>query len=356
MRKPNTLFDQVCQFVNSFAIGEQFDTQDMYAQCNENMTHWKRSNNYDHYTTRQYRRHLVIAGVLAHVKRGKWRVLAHIPDHVTVSALEANRNRKVRNEKTGEWRLCAKPWNASMMAIKEEVQELAKPEAQERRISMMTVYTINNNKIEFKVIPVNSLHATLSSGNVYATLAEAEAMILPEWIEPKVQLKRVEVIAEPVKSNKMVWQIQGNSIVPVPQNSGGNTFLSLQDAHDFLEAQKLNDKINSEKTNESITEPIKVKEDIEDGTSINNIIIPNYLNSEVYWHRDGVFFKGKITGYQVSISSSISHPKMYDIVVEVLSSTNVDDSGDEEYFDNIAGLSFTKDDFLKEISDLVDFL
>lgn len=348
MRKSNTLFDQVCQFVNNLAIGEQFAAQDMYNKCDERMTHWKQYYNNDPFVTRTYRRHLAVAGVLRRVGRGVWQVLAHVPDFVTVSMLEANRGSKKQNS-NGEWVLRGKPWNASMLAnvngpaIKDEAPELAGSDSSARRISMQTLYTIVDAEVVGEAVPVGKVNALLSTGNYYDDESFAKTMAAAKKFK-----KDIGIPAKAEKSfNEVIWQVIDNKIIPVPVNSisGGNTFSTLSDAELFLETLQLNAKINLEKSTP-----------VEEKTEEYVYRITNHLNREVFWDLNGEFFKGKITSYEVSFDIDNRLPRIYDIRVETLASSA--DGVDQEkfMFEKISSLSFTKDDLLNKMSELVNNL
>lgn len=82
MRKNNSLFDQVCNYINSQEIGSTFTVHNLYNSVNENYTPWKRGYRDPNYVTRLYCGYLRHAGVLSKNKRGTWTVLAKIPDGV----------------------------------------------------------------------------------------------------------------------------------------------------------------------------------------------------------------------------------------------------------------------------------
>jgi len=82
MRKHNSLFDQVCNYINSQEIGSTFTVHNLYNSVNENYTPWKRGYRDPNYVTRLYCGYLRHAGVLSKNKRGTWTVLAKIPDAV----------------------------------------------------------------------------------------------------------------------------------------------------------------------------------------------------------------------------------------------------------------------------------
>lgn len=122
------------------------------------MTRWKGG---DPYVTRQYRRHLVIANVLSHYSRGKWQVLAHIPDFVTVNMLEANRGSK--HYFHGKWVLRGKPWNANMENPKTE--DIRPTDSQST--STITIYKIVDKHVQPTEVLKTQVSALLSTGSYF---------------------------------------------------------------------------------------------------------------------------------------------------------------------------------------------
>jgi hypothetical protein len=77
-----TLFQRFKNFVNSKPIGTVYTTDELYRTVGqwESSTWWKRFNKQRMYRTSTYQTYLKRLGALEHVKRGKWKVIAHIPD------------------------------------------------------------------------------------------------------------------------------------------------------------------------------------------------------------------------------------------------------------------------------------
>ncbi len=82
MRKHNSLFNQVCTFINVRPIGTVFTNDELYSSVDEQPAAWKRRENDLNYTTRYYRYWLVKAGVLEKFGKKTWKIVAHVPDHV----------------------------------------------------------------------------------------------------------------------------------------------------------------------------------------------------------------------------------------------------------------------------------
>lgn len=82
-RKPNSVFDQVVKFLNSKPVGTIFTNEELYSQVSEvQSSHKIRYKDYS-YTTRFYRYWLMKAGCVEKLGDKKWKVLAHVPDHVS---------------------------------------------------------------------------------------------------------------------------------------------------------------------------------------------------------------------------------------------------------------------------------
>ncbi len=77
-----TLFQRFKHFVNSKPIGSTYTTDELYNNVGryENETWWKKLNRQRMYRTSTYQTYLKRLGALEKIKRGKWKVLDHIPD------------------------------------------------------------------------------------------------------------------------------------------------------------------------------------------------------------------------------------------------------------------------------------
>jgi hypothetical protein len=77
-----TLFQRFKNFVNSKPVGTVYTTDELYRAVGlwESSTWWKRSNNQRMYRTSTYQTYLKRLGALEKIKRGKWRIVAHIPE------------------------------------------------------------------------------------------------------------------------------------------------------------------------------------------------------------------------------------------------------------------------------------
>jgi len=93
-RKKGSQFDQVCEFINSKPIGTVYKSKELRDECD---TVTPQRLGYCHMFIRQ-------AKCVERVKRGYYKILAHLPDFVTYNMLEANRGYKysVRNPNFGK--------------------------------------------------------------------------------------------------------------------------------------------------------------------------------------------------------------------------------------------------------------
>lgn len=80
MRKHNSIFNQVCTFINSKSIGTVFTNDELFSSVDEPETNWKRREKVT--ATRYYRYWLMKAGVLEKFGKKTWKIVAHVPDHV----------------------------------------------------------------------------------------------------------------------------------------------------------------------------------------------------------------------------------------------------------------------------------
>ena len=88
MRNQESLFNAVAQFINEQPIGSTFSTQEYLNRvaCYENITRWKQSNKSCTYRCHSYKG-MLKKYFLLNVKRGSWKVIAHIPDWFTTAHL-----------------------------------------------------------------------------------------------------------------------------------------------------------------------------------------------------------------------------------------------------------------------------
>jgi len=78
-----TLFQRFKNFVNSKPVGSTYTTDELYRAVGlwESSTWWKRANKQRMYRTSTYQTYLKRLGALENIKRGSWKVIAHIPDY-----------------------------------------------------------------------------------------------------------------------------------------------------------------------------------------------------------------------------------------------------------------------------------
>lgn len=81
MRKQNSLFNKVVEFINNTKVGDTYRVSDLiaYAGPYEVTTYYKKSNGNPNYRIRSYQT-MLRGPFLQNVKRGEWKVLQHIPE------------------------------------------------------------------------------------------------------------------------------------------------------------------------------------------------------------------------------------------------------------------------------------
>ena len=98
--KQNTLYSTVVNFINSYKIGETYTSEDFCNALND-ITRKKNQHkkwNGQFYRIRVYQTYLKSAGFITNVKRGIWRINYHVPDWMSLYALET-----LRGYKDGYW-------------------------------------------------------------------------------------------------------------------------------------------------------------------------------------------------------------------------------------------------------------
>ena len=81
MRKQNSLFNKVVEFINNTKVGDTYRVSDLiaYAGPYEVTTWYKKSNGNPNYRIRSYQT-MLKGPFLENVKRGEWKVVQHIPE------------------------------------------------------------------------------------------------------------------------------------------------------------------------------------------------------------------------------------------------------------------------------------
>ena len=82
MRKDGSLFSTVVDFINAIPVGCTYNSSELVNATRgvEDVTWWKRTSSNEAYRTRTYQTYLSRLGYLENVKRGEWKVLAHVPE------------------------------------------------------------------------------------------------------------------------------------------------------------------------------------------------------------------------------------------------------------------------------------
>ena len=89
MRKPESLFSLVVEFINNVPVDSTYRSSDLCQHTSgvEEVTRWKRFNNNPSYRTRTYQSYLRHAGFVQNVSRGVWKVVKHIPEWLDLGHL-----------------------------------------------------------------------------------------------------------------------------------------------------------------------------------------------------------------------------------------------------------------------------
>lgn len=149
-RIPNSLFDQVCKFVNSIAIGTTVSVNELNNSVTENYTPWKRRYRDPYYCTRLYAGLLRKAGVLIKNKRGTWTILAHVPDNVTLDMISTANT---------PW---DKLWKADRQFVSQVDNTINTP-----IVERIIIFVIIGKHIEPTEVLKTQVGALLSTGNYF---------------------------------------------------------------------------------------------------------------------------------------------------------------------------------------------
>jgi hypothetical protein len=96
--KQNTLYSAVVNFINSYKLGETYTSEDFKNALREvtSGSCWAYGGQW--YRVRTYQTYLRSAGFITNVKRGVWRINYHVPDWMSLYALET-----LKGYKDGYW-------------------------------------------------------------------------------------------------------------------------------------------------------------------------------------------------------------------------------------------------------------
>jgi hypothetical protein len=96
--KQNTFYSAVVNFINSYKLGETYTSEDFKNALQEVTFGSRWAYNGQWYRVRTYQTYLKSAGFITNVKRGVWRINYHVPDWMSLYALET-----LRGYKDGYW-------------------------------------------------------------------------------------------------------------------------------------------------------------------------------------------------------------------------------------------------------------
>ena len=90
MRKPGSIFDLACSFVNSLPPGTIFTSRQYILTVGklEKTTAWKLCSHNKHYTSHQYKSYLGKSGFIKKTSHGHWKVEKRVPAWFTLGNLQ----------------------------------------------------------------------------------------------------------------------------------------------------------------------------------------------------------------------------------------------------------------------------
>ena len=111
MRKQGSLFSTVVNYINTIPAGQTYKVADLIKETRgaEEITWWK-SRTDEAYRTRLYQGYLRSLGFLENVKRGEWKVVAHIPEWLNSGVVNCAKGYKETYNDTSSLKWCAVIW------------------------------------------------------------------------------------------------------------------------------------------------------------------------------------------------------------------------------------------------------
>lgn len=166
MRTKDSLFNRVCEFINTKTPGAIYKSSELTMFCEgyENVTSYKRWNKNPFERTRKYQTMRKYSGIVTNVKRGYWKVEVNVPDWFTLSHANImcgyTHNSIYTKQKNGEW-LRSTYRRANM--TKEEIRD------------MLSLYTANQPVMDkVAVIEIDATHFINADPMFYASGAYAK--------------------------------------------------------------------------------------------------------------------------------------------------------------------------------------
>jgi hypothetical protein len=383
-RYPDSLFNQVCLFVNSQPIGSTFKVTELNNAVTENYTSWKRRYNDPYYCTRLYAGNLRRAGVLTKNERGTWTVLAHIPDNVTLDMINNN-----------------KPYSQRWRALVVQPTEQPKTEG-----PSITIWKIVDKHVEPYVLTDyrNKISALLSTGDYFEDEMDAWYFISvgtgiavealkADWkkaqdhAEGLVELTKQAEAAEEIELKEAVERLDGLlTIIPSGWSSRIKYWYKFNGAGHIAKYEVREEQVckNTLHENESLLNLLKmaanevdcdieemiereltwVEEEIAKKAEAERevlaiqiakdeqyIKVDDIRNKEVYIERGGKndWVKAVIREFSIMCERGAT-PSYFDIQVEYSK------DGSIETFDNMKDFSFTKEDAINKMKEHINSL
>ena len=108
MRKQGSLFSTVVNYINTIPVGQTYKVADLIKETRgaEELTWWKSLND-EAYRTRLYQGYLRSLGFLENVKRGEWKVVAHVPEWLNSGVVNCAKGYKQTYNDTSSLKWCS---------------------------------------------------------------------------------------------------------------------------------------------------------------------------------------------------------------------------------------------------------
>lgn len=381
MRRSNSLFSQVCNYINSQPIGSTFLIHSLYNAVDEKSTQWKRSYDDNNYCTRLYAGALRHAGVLAKYKKGTWTVLAHIPKEVTASnthrSTPPSKRWKANKETMNETKQSETIIIYKVFAKHVEPAEVLKTQVS-ALLSTGSYFEDETDAWYFLSIGTGIAVQALKSNweaskNLANTIAEETKSHLE--IEEDEMIERLDGLLpiiyhederETIKyiygyngknGPLMKMQVPVNAIIANDdtEHESLKRLLQLKAGHSIqwqllLEViEKLENEQEMENKNKaienasnSLNEEVKShKLEIE----LNTLTLEDIRGKQVYLMHDGKPFTGKVTEFIIRFDKD-EEPDYDHIMIDTISTMAF----------NSKNLSFTKESFKEKLANIVDSL
>jgi len=203
-RNPNSTFGAMCTAINSLPVGSTYRVKELREMLPSNCN--------SIYTVGWHHVRLLTTGCIQRVKRGTYKIIAHIPDFVTVSTCEGNGGYKRDRFTSGKTaKLRGKPWKLGDAPLVEEKKVEVKKNKVKRQaksafgilctiinnLPIGTEYTIKELLVyvpqEFKNIPISNYG--MRQGGVQHKIASAHSSLISTKCMERIGHNKFKIIA-----------------------------------------------------------------------------------------------------------------------------------------------------------------